>query len=367
MRYSKRRRVQYAGIILYWILSINLFSYISIGSIGSFISLADLSLEDMDPVAAYWVSPFQYVESTLFGLLFSILFIWANRWLFRRWKLDRYGFGMSLLISSGVYLVGFLIIVALIYMIIGNLGYYQNFDFFSLTLNPRILGLVSVVMLVLVFQIFMLNFVLKSMEIMGDYNLLRFLTGKYRVPHPEYRAFMFLDLRSSTRHAERLGALLYSEMIRDCFRDLNFLLTEYEAEVYQYVGDEVVLTWPANMAKDDQYMFAFFFAFQDVLKKRSKHYQQKYGQVPEFKAGCNTGLITASEIGVYKRDIAFHGDVINTASRVQGMCNSLGADLLTTEILVNETGRFTFTPMGEHHLRGKEEAIALYAVSRPTD
>ena len=52
----------------------------------------------------------------------------------------------------------------------------------------------------------------------------------------EKRIFMFLDLRSSTFIAEKLGHKLYSEFIQDCFLDLE-VVRRHKAEIYQYVGD----------------------------------------------------------------------------------------------------------------------------------
>ena len=48
----------------------------------------------------------------------------------------------------------------------------------------------------------------------------------------------------------------------------------------------------------------------------------KYGETPIFNAGMDAGVVTVTEIGDIKRDLAFHGDVLNTAARIQGLCNS---------------------------------------------
>jgi adenylate cyclase len=200
---------------------------------------------------------------------------------------------------------------------------------------------------------------------MGDYNIIRFLTGKYRTPVIENRAFMFLDLRSSVQHAEKLGNVLYSELIRDCFRELNYLVYKFEAEIYQYVGDEIVLTWKTSVAQRNYNILGIFFAFDQALQKKSKHYLNKYGIIPEFKAGCNAGEVTAAEIGIIKRDIAYHGDVINTSSRVQNMCNVLHHDLLITPSIINNEiplNGFEIKSVGRHKLKGKGIETELFSV-----
>ena len=232
-------------------------------------------------------------------------------------------------------------------------------------MDDGMLVLVLVILLIFVFQILLLNFILQSIEVMGDYNIIRFLTGKYRTPVLENRAFMFLDLRSSVQHAEKLGNVLYSELIRDCFRELNYLVHKFEAEIYQYVGDEIVLTWESSVAQNNYNILGIFFAFGQALQKKSEYYLNKYGIIPEFKAGCNAGEVTAAEIGIIKRDIAYHGDVINTSSRVQDMCNVLQHDLLITpSIISNEIPLkgFEIKSVGRHNLKGKGTETELYSV-----
>ena len=53
---------------------------------------------------------------------------------------------------------------------------------------------------------------------------------------------------------------------------------------------------------------------------------KNYGQITEFKVGIHYGKVTLEEIGVVKKDIVFSGDVLNTAARIQSMCNELGGE-----------------------------------------
>ncbi|MEM6806458.1 MAG: hypothetical protein AAF696_33980, partial [Bacteroidota bacterium] len=87
------------------------------------------------------------------------------------------------------------------------------------------------------------NLIRQMNRMYGPGILYKLLIGKYHQPQEEERIFMFLDLKSSTTYAERLGHVLYSELIQDCFQDLTYAIEKHEVEVYQYVGDEAVLTW----------------------------------------------------------------------------------------------------------------------------
>ncbi len=43
------------------------------------------------------------------------------------------------------------------------------------------------------------------------------------------------------------------------------------------------------------------------------------------------GKVTAVEIGDIKRDIAYHVDTLNTAARIQSVCNEYNKDFLVSE------------------------------------
>ncbi|MBV6652696.1 MAG: adenylate/guanylate cyclase domain-containing protein, partial [Mameliella sp.] len=86
----------------------------------------------------------------------------------------------------------------------------------------------------------------------------------------------------------------------------------------------------------------------------------------EFKAGVHYGPVMAGEIGVVKRDIAYSGDVLNTAARIQSKCNEFGVDILVSKVLFSKLNQLldTFSPqeIGRILLRGKQENIVLYTL-----
>ncbi len=195
--------------------------------------------------------------------------------------------------------------------------------------------------------------------------LIPMLLGKFRKPRVEKRIFLFMDLKDSTTYAEKLGNLMFSELIQDCFADLNKVTPPFNAEIYQYVGDEVVLTWRSDEGLRNNNCIKFFFSFKKQIQKRKEYYLAKYNLVPEFKAGANSGDITVAEVGDFKREIAYHGDTINTASRIQSVCNTFGKYYLISESLKNEleTGDgYNITFIDKIKLKGKENEVNLYNV-----
>ncbi len=193
------------------------------------------------------------------------------------------------------------------------------------------------------------------------------LLGKYRKPREEERILMFLDLKDSTKIAEQLGHEAYSKFIQDCFTDLNSVLRKYEADIYQYVGDEAVLSWTTKKGFRKNNCVNLFYAFEERLKKGQQRYLGRYGITPQFKAGLHCGKLMIAEVGTIKKELAFHGDVINTASRIQGLCNTYKAELLVSQSLLERsliTLKYEADLLGDLNLKGKAETLKIYAIKK---
>jgi len=193
-----------------------------------------------------------------------------------------------------------------------------------------------------------------------------FLLGKYFHPKKEERIFMFLDLRASTSIAEKLGEEHYFNFVKDVFQDATPSILYSKGEIYQYVGDEIVISWKTHKGTENANCIRCFFDVQRSLNDKADYYQEKYGVLPEFKAGLHYGYVMAGEIGVVKREIAFSGDVLNTAARIQSKCNELGVNILLSKILLDKLNlqpdAYTPIMMGDIVLRGKEQSLALFTL-----
>jgi adenylate cyclase len=213
-----------------------------------------------------------------------------------------------------------------------------------------------------------LSLLLEINRLLGRGNFFKLIAGKFYNPKEEFRIFMFVDLNSSTTIAEKLGHLSYSNFIKDCFYDLA-IVHNYDAQIYQYVGDEAVLTWERSKMKSILECVDAFWAFNDELLKKSGYYKDKYGIVPEFKAGMSLGMVTVVEIGDIKKEIAYHGNTLNTAARIEAVCNTYGEKLLVSkklyDELVEENSIYTYAKVAETQLKGKQGITEIYSINRP--
>ena len=218
---------------------------------------------------------------------------------------------------------------------------------------------------------FLVNMIRQMSRMLGQNVLLNMVIGKYATPVEEERTFMFLDLDASTTIAERLGNVRYHELLDDYVYDITKPILECGGEIYQYVGDEVVVTWKEGIGKVSMASIDCFFLVSETMEKLAPRYVQKYGFVPGFKAGFHFGTVVTGQIGDVKKEIVFQGDVVNTASRIKETCSTLGAKILISRELLNQLPQqktnYRALRVGSFLLKGKQHEVELFSVAKTVD
>lgn len=202
-------------------------------------------------------------------------------------------------------------------------------------------------------------------EYLGNGVIDNYIYGKYHRPKQEMRIFMFLDMKSSTTIAERIGHEKYFDLLKAYYADMTDAILETSGEIYQYVGDEIVVSWTIKEGIRNNNCIRCFAKIATTIESKSEEYLKRFGLVPEFKAGYHIGEVTTGEIGIIKKDIIYTGDVLNTTARIQAECNAYQAKVLISGSLLAELQKeapISFTKIGELLLRGKNKPVQLFSV-----
>lgn len=211
---------------------------------------------------------------------------------------------------------------------------------------------------------------LSMVQLIGLNELGRLLTGHYYSPREVDRIVLFLDLVGSTGIAERLGPVRFHALLSETFTRLSRMVTDHGGEVYRYVGDAMIATWPLGSQKQNARPIQCLFACEDTLASASAELVARHGEMPAFRASLHAGPIVAGEVGGFKREIALLGDAMNTAARLEEECRNAGRRFLASRPLLD---RATLPPgivaisIGSHRLRGKTEPLELFALEREAE
>lgn len=356
----------WVAVTLSWQLACTMFTVIGVSYFRTMTSIVGLEVTaENQAVIDYINSPYPHIESVIFGLLFGTVY-YIIYWITEQIGLRSRSVGRIILVHAALYILAFLVVLLMVSYLMVKLNFFPFRDyghFWEIIGDNHAIMIGFLIYLLTV--ILLVNSFLEIRKKFGPGQLWKLLIGKYRIPAIEDHIFMFLDLKDSTGYAERLGHIKYSQLIQDCFDYLNKLTDKHEAHIYQYVGDEAVLTWNSQSRHAVHNCLTMFFAFQKLLNDKGDIFNKHYGFVPEFKAGVNEGSVTVAEIGNIKREIAYHGDVLNTGARIQGMCNKYGKKLLVSETLaerMDDGMAFEKEFIDNLTLRGKSTAINVYSV-----
>jgi adenylate cyclase len=314
----------------------------------------------------FWVNT---LSAFISGLVSGSVFIF-----FLRKQVNRLSYGFAIVVSSVVVISINFFITILGYEIFLS-SYIGERVFESVFMNradfmlraPFYLKNMVFWMLIVLLTIWTIN----VNEKYGPGVLFKLIMGRYHRPREETRIFMFVDIKSSTMIAEKLGHIRFFELINDFFHDITNPILNASGEIYQYVGDEVVISWSLEKGTRNSNCIRCFYSMREAVQKQSKRYKENYGFVPEFKAGLHYGVVTVGEIGVIKRDIIYSGDVLNTASRIQAMCNKFRVKILLSKHLLDQLNlpphEYSSKRMGNIELKGKKKKVELYTFEKSLD
>ncbi|MDP4229944.1 MAG: adenylate/guanylate cyclase domain-containing protein [Bacteroidota bacterium] len=320
------------------------------------------------PIYLYGTNIQTIAAGMIVGILISFSITTVEKRILHE-PLRRIRFTSALLLRTAVQLV-----VILFYVLVGFAVYKEIFGNSGMS-NERHLPtfrefmfggeLLTIVLYGLTLSFFF-NMIRQMSRMLGQNVLLNMIIGKYSKPIEEERIFMFLDLNASTTIAERIGNIRYHELLDDYVYDITKPILESGGEIYQYVGDEVVVTWSHTRSMKAMNCIDCFFRISEVMEQLAPKYQQKYGFIPGFKAGFHYGTVVTGQIGDIKKEIVFQGDVVNTASRIKETCNSLGAKILLSrellDVLPIANSSYKALRVGSFLLKGKEHEVELFSV-----
>lgn len=210
----------------------------------------------------------------------------------------------------------------------------------------------------------LISFFRRLHQTFGQHIFFNYLIGKYETPLEENRVFMFIDLNDSTKLAEQLGHVKYSRMLNRCFDDIISVTKHISYEIYQFVGDEIVLSWLSEKDKDGR-AFKISELVQSHFSEQAEIFTEKFTVVPQFKAAVSCGNVSATLVGDNSKSIAYHGDVLNTAARLLGLCKKYKKRILFSEYYMNNIAISSqeVEMVESIKLKGKNKVVSIYALT----
>ncbi|MCG8635458.1 MAG: adenylate/guanylate cyclase domain-containing protein [Desulfobacterales bacterium] len=175
---------------------------------------------------------------------------------------------------------------------------------------------------------------------------------------------LFSDLRGFTGLVEKNHPRDVVKILNQYFNEMTLAVKAHKGLILQYVGDEIEAVFGAPVGYDDHPEMAVQAALE--MRQRLERLNRKFADqgFPQLAhgIGIHSGAVLAGNIGSEERmSYALVGDTVNTASRIEGLAKTLGADIVlsqTTHSLL--TGSYPTEQLPPVRVKGKDEEVIVY-------
>ena len=175
---------------------------------------------------------------------------------------------------------------------------------------------------------------------------------------------LFSDIRSFTTLSESRPPEEVVLLLNAYFSVMVRLVREHGGLIDKFIGDGLLAVFGLDNPTDA--------ASRAVLAgvamlKACSGLAGELGAPLQIGVGIHRGDVIAGNVGAPERlEFTFIGDVVNTASRLEGLTKQLGSPLLISQAVQDDLSAtvraLPWVPLGEHPLKGKSVALALFGL-----
>ncbi|MDQ4135534.1 MAG: adenylate/guanylate cyclase domain-containing protein [Pseudomonadota bacterium] len=182
---------------------------------------------------------------------------------------------------------------------------------------------------------------------------------------------MFMDVRDFTPISEVLSAEELIGFLNALFSPLTDAIQAEKGTVDKYIGDSVMAFWNAPVTVPNHASHACAAALRMAAIVDRMNAEDAFGFAgrgsPHLKVkigiGLNTGEACVGNMGSERRfNYSVVGDAVNTAARIESSCKAVGVNVLVSEETARAAPGFALLEAGAVPLKGKSNAVKLFAL-----
>ncbi len=187
---------------------------------------------------------------------------------------------------------------------------------------------------------------------------------------------MFSDLRGFTSSAEDMPAENVITVLNYYLHEMSEAILAHGGTLVCYMGDGIYAIWGAPLEQEDHADRALAAAREMLLERLPKFNgwmrEQGYGEGYFMGIGLNSGPVMTGNVGHERRmDYTAVGDVVNTASRIEGMTKGTPYSVLIAESTIEMMSErpTDLAYYEELEIRGRIAKLKLWAldIRKPDD
>lgn len=181
---------------------------------------------------------------------------------------------------------------------------------------------------------------------------------------------LFSDIRDFTSISEKTPPEVLVKWLNEYFSLMVPIIFKYNGTLDKFIGDAIMAFWGAPLKDPNHSLNALNCAKEmlEELNKWNKIREEKSLPIFKIGIGLNSGNALTGNIGAdlgKRKNFQFTalGDVVNTASRLEGLNKELKTEILLSEsVKKNLPEKISLKFLGEYNVKGKEEKIKIYTI-----
>ncbi len=182
---------------------------------------------------------------------------------------------------------------------------------------------------------------------------------------------LFSDIRSFTTISEAMPPDDLVDSLNRYFSVMVDIIMEHNGVIDKYIGDAIMAFFGAPVSHEDDPVQSVMAGVDMIDGLHRFNKKQKELGKPEFKigVGINYGTVTVGNIGTEKKmDYTVIGDMVNLASRLEGLTKRYGEEIIIAESLfpyVKDT--LPWRLLDTVAVKGKTKGVRIFTVRRSLD
>ncbi|MDR2629663.1 MAG: adenylate/guanylate cyclase domain-containing protein [Spirochaetaceae bacterium] len=181
-------------------------------------------------------------------------------------------------------------------------------------------------------------------------------------------AVLFSDIRSFTTISEGMAPEDLVNSLNRYFSGQVDIIMNRNGIVDKYIGDAIMAFWGAPVKHDDDALQSVLSGLDMIDALRVFNEAQRKEGKPEFHIGIgiNYGLVTVGNIGSERKmDYTVIGDMVNLASRMEGLTKPYHQEILISDSIYGEIkGQLPTRLLDTVAVKGKTRGVKIYTVRR---
>jgi len=182
---------------------------------------------------------------------------------------------------------------------------------------------------------------------------------------------LFSDIRNFTTISEQSTADEIVAMLNEYFSRMIEPIYRHDGIVDKFIGDAIMALFGAPVSIENDALAAVRAAMEmRHALRRFNRFRELHGQHPiEIGVGITKGEAITGNIGSSERNnFTVIGDVVNVASRLEGLTKEYDCKILVNEqVYLEIKDKIRCIDLGQAKVKGKGESLHIYGVPDPAE